>query len=122
MLHHDADLAVLGETTYSYRERERVCKTLERILKLSCFCFCLILFFWASYEKELMQQWRFCINHLGFVWFFFIWVEFLCRIKQIWGGECRQINGARELVASSHPQVSEGKIKSPSSSLFLLLG
>jgi hypothetical protein len=62
-----------------------------------------------------MQQWQFCINLLGFDWF-------LCRTKQIWGEECRQINGVRELVASSHPQVSEGKIKSPSSSFFLLLG
>ncbi len=73
----------------------------------------------ASYVKELMQQWQFGINLLGFVWFFFNWVEFLCRTKQIWGEECRQINGVRELVASSHPQVSEGKIKSPSSSFFL---
>jgi hypothetical protein len=70
----------------------------------------------------LTQQWQFCINLLGFDWFFFIWVEFLCRTKQIWGEECRQINGVRELVASSHLQVSEGKIKSPSSSFFLLLG
>jgi hypothetical protein len=60
------------ERLHTLRERERGCKTLERILKLSRFCFCPSLFLGASYEKELMQQWQFCINLLGFDWFFFI--------------------------------------------------